>query len=109
IPSSPFNLAAQAQGTNAVKISWQEDADNESGFALERSTDAASWQALGSVGANVTVFTDETATLEQPFFYRVRAVNASGVSRFSNITAAMRSTITLVGGTLTTNTVWSPA
>jgi hypothetical protein len=109
IPPAPFNLAAHAAGTNAVQLGWQEDADNEVGFALERSLDASAWQPLGDVGPNATSFSDPSALLDQLYFYRVRATNASGWSRFSNVASAIRrAPVILVGGVLTSNTVWSP-
>ena len=110
LPSGPFNLAAHAGGTDSPRLWWQEDADNEAGFSIERSTDAADWQAIGAAGASVTSYTDGSALLNQLYYYRVRATNVSGASRFSNIASVRRQTpATLVGGTLRTNTVWSPA
>jgi len=110
LPSDPTLLAANADGTNQLRLWWQEDADNEAGFAIERSTDASNWQALDAVGANVTNFTDSSALIDRLYFYRVRATNASGASRFSNLAGAIRQMpMTLVCGTLAANTVWSPA
>jgi Right handed beta helix region len=110
LPSGPVNLAAHAPGLNPIQIWWQEDADNETGFAVERSTDAATWQALATVPANVTNYTDTSSLVEQRYFYRVRATNGSGNSRYSNIASAVRqAAVVYVGGVLTSNTVWSPA
>ena len=111
IPSAPFNLAARALGTNTIQLTWQEDADNETAFAIDRSTNATAWQALDTAGANVTNYTDATAVFGQPYFYRVQATNTSGHSRCSNLASATRQVPTLVvnGGTLTSNTIWSPA
>src|SRR5262249_34530148 len=43
IPAVPLNLAVLSSGTNALKLIWQDDADNEEGFAIERSIDAVNW------------------------------------------------------------------
>ncbi|PYJ01874.1 MAG: hypothetical protein DME25_17335, partial [Verrucomicrobia bacterium] len=110
IPPEPARLAAGAAGTNGVQIWWQEDADNEAGFSIERSTDASTWQVVDAVGANVTNYTDSSALLAPLYFYRVRATNSSGSSRFSNIAGANRQPpVTLACGTLSRNLVWSPS
>ncbi|MBN2508092.1 MAG: right-handed parallel beta-helix repeat-containing protein [Verrucomicrobia bacterium] len=110
MPPAPFDLAAHAPGTNAIQLAWQEDADNECGFEIQRSTNAIAWQPLAGVGPNTRAFTDLSAAIGQPYFYRVRATNGSGLSRFSNLAAATRQPpVLLAGGTLPGDTVWSPA
>ena len=110
IPPAPFNLAALTQPGAPIALEWAEDADNETGFEIQRSSDGLVWQSLGTVIPNWTTYTDHASVLGQSYFYRVRAVNSSGHSRWSNPAGgARRDLITVVGGTLTSNTVWSPA
>lgn len=110
IPGAPLQLAALVSGTNALQLIWQDDSENEQGFAVERSTNGTAWQPLASTPANATSWTDSTASLGQLFYYRVRATNNSGVSAWSNPASAKRQIpTTLVGGILASNTVWSPA
>jgi hypothetical protein len=110
IPPKPLNLAALAAGTDPIQLTWQDDSDNETEFVVQRSTDAAVWQTLGTAPANATTFTDATALIDQPCFYRVRATNDIGPSRWSNLAAARRAAPKLfVGGVLASNTTWSPA
>ncbi len=111
LPPAPFNLAARTAGVGPIEVIWQEDAANETSFALERSANGgASWQALATVGANATNYTDGSAALGQEYFYRAKATNGSGASRYSNVAAATRQmvTTTINGGTLAANTVWTP-
>ncbi len=110
IPSSPFNFAAIANNTAPVQLAWEEDADNETAFELQRSTDGVNWNALTVTGANAEGATDATAALDQRYYYRARATNSVGVSRYSNVATAVRRDPTLVvGGTLAVNTTWSPS
>jgi hypothetical protein len=110
IPSAPFNLAAITANTAPIQIIWQEDADNETGFEVQRSTDGVNWTTLATTAANVLGATDATAALDQRYYYRARAVNPVGVSRYSNIASATRQEPNIfVGGTLTANATWSPA
>jgi hypothetical protein len=110
IPPAPFNLAAIVDGTNQIELAWEEDADNENGFVIERSDNGTSWYYLGAAGSNSTSYVDAEAALGQRYFYRVRAENSSGISRWSNIAGATREVaIAHIGGTLARNMAWSPA
>jgi hypothetical protein len=111
LPPEPRNLAAVVLGTNEVQLVWQEDAGNEVSFLIERrQAEVAVWSPVVSVDADVTTYLDSTAELNQRYFYRVTAVNGSGLSRPSNLASAVRQQpTTLVGGILPANTVWSPA
>jgi hypothetical protein len=107
IPSAPERLTALSVNTNGIVLQWQDTADNEDSLLIQRSTDSASWQLVGTVGAGDTNFQDNTAAAGQAYYYRVRALNASGVSAFSNPARGQWSSNTLVGGVLTQNTTWS--
>ncbi len=89
IPMWVSHLAAVSSGSNVVVLSWQENADNESGFSIERSTDRLSWSAVGGTPANTRNFADLTGALGVKFYYRVRATNDSGVSPFSNVASGV--------------------
>ena len=108
IPAAPMNLAVIGSGTNVFTLVWQDDADNEQGFAVERSTDAVNWLGLTALGPNTTNYTDSSATLGQKYYYRVRASNSSGDSPYSNIASGERQLpVVTVGGTISSDTVWS--
>jgi hypothetical protein len=108
IPAMPLRLAAISAGTNDITVAWLNDADNEDGFLVERSSDGVSWQALATTGPNVTNFVDATAALGQKYYYRARATNSAGVSPVSNVAAATRTLPVLaVGGTISTDTIWA--
>ena len=110
IPSAPFNLAAITAGTGPVQLVWQEDADNETGFEIQRSTDGVAWSAFATAGANALGVTDATAEIDQRHYYRARSVNSVGVSRYSNVASAIRrDPVVAVGGVLPGDTTWSPA
>lgn len=97
IPGGPMLLAAVANGMNPVVLSWTDDAGNEDGFRIERSTTGTNWQLLASVGANVTNYMDTTGVQSQPYYYRVQATNVSGASPFSNLANALRQAPVLTG------------
>jgi len=107
IPAAPLNCAALAAGTGPITVTWIDDADNETGFLIERSNDGLSWQSLGSAAANAISYIDSTATLGQKYYYHVRATNSSGDSPDSNPASATRQPpVANVGGSISSDTVW---
>ncbi len=110
IPSAPFSLAVLVNGTGPLNLSWHEDADNETGFRIDRSMDGMNWGFLTSLGSDQTAYTDSSADFGTLYFYRVRTENSSGISPWSNPASGIRQQAVLfVSGTLTQNTTWSPA
>lgn len=78
-------------GTNAtpwdgyVALAWIDNATNESGFRVERSTDGAvTWASVTLTGPNVTASQDYGVAIEQPACYHVIAFNNDGDSPPSN-------------------------
>ena len=88
-PATPSQLTATLQaGPTRVALTWRDNASNETGFVLERSTDGgATFTRLAPVPArtgtgNVT-FTDNTVTQGASYVYRVAAENVAGVSPYT--------------------------
>ncbi|UBM58426.1 T9SS type A sorting domain-containing protein [Marinilongibacter aquaticus] len=78
-PNAPYNLQAM-MADSGVRLSWLDDSDRESGFAVMRSMDGSSWDEIGTTAMNVTWFLDETATSGQTYWYQVVARNDVGDS-----------------------------
>ena len=74
---------------NRIDLAWTDNSNNETGFEIQRSRDAATWALLASPGADSVAYSDTTGlTPNKLFYYRVRAVNASGGSGWSNTASA---------------------
>jgi hypothetical protein len=85
IPAAPTNLAATAASLNQIDLSWSDNSTGETGFKIERSTDAGIiFTEIGTVGANVTTYADTGLTPATPYSYRVRASSVVGDSDYSN-------------------------
>ncbi len=82
-PSAPTALAATPISSAAIALSWTDTANNEDGFKIERAPDGVTFSQMGTVGANVTTFTDTGLTAATPYTYRVRAYNTGGDSPYS--------------------------
>lgn len=87
---------AAAPTTARLTLAWNDNSANETGFKIERSRDGVSFTQIATVGANVTTYTDSGLTVGVPYWYRVRAYNATGNSGYSNTTSAT-TTVAAVG------------
>ncbi|MBI2919120.1 MAG: PKD domain-containing protein [Chloroflexi bacterium] len=84
IPAAPSALHLAAPAATQVDLSWTDNADNETGFRVERSTDGATFALAGNVAAGVTAFSDAAVAQDTVYTYRVFALNVLGNSGASN-------------------------
>jgi FtsP/CotA-like multicopper oxidase with cupredoxin domain len=89
VPAAPsglnFTIARTAAGPDTVTLSWTDNATNETGFTIQRATNAAFTAGLTILtrAANVTSTTN-TVAHGATYHYRIRAINPSAVSTWSN-------------------------
>jgi FtsP/CotA-like multicopper oxidase with cupredoxin domain len=94
-PAVPTNLAATVQAGPQVRLTWTDNANNETGFVVERCTGAGctSFAQIATTGprtsgpATVT-YVDTTVTAGNSYLYRVAAVNAASVPPYTYATLA---------------------
>lgn len=85
-PANPSGLAVtQVSGTNA-QLAWQDNANDETGFRIERKVSGTgTFATLTTLAANATTYTDPGPfTNNEIYFYRVIATNGAGDSIPSN-------------------------
>lgn len=92
VPAAPSNLTANAVSTSQINLAWTDNANNETGFRVERSTDGANFTEIITVGANTTSFNNSGLAASTAYFYRVRATNSGGNSAYSNTASATTQT-----------------
>ena len=92
-PSAPTDLTATVVSPTRIDLSWTDNCDQETGFAIERSPDGVSdWVQIGTVASNVTSYSDSGVVPESAYYYRVQAYNDLGASAYSNVAGAMTPT-----------------
>jgi hypothetical protein len=82
IPPAPSGLTASPVDTGTVALTWVDNATNESGFVVDRSTSPtfASPTSI-PVPADTTAWTD-SGLAPGVYYYRVRAMNSNGSSPY---------------------------
>jgi hypothetical protein len=87
-PGAPSALSATAVSSSQVNLQWVDNAGNETGFKIERSTDGVNFSEIATVGANVTTYANTGLAGGTSYSYRVRAYNSSGNSGYSSPASA---------------------
>lgn len=85
-PAAPTALACTG-GVQLADCTWTDNADDETGFVLERGlmSNCADCVTVANLGANTTARQDTGLQHETTYYYRVKAVNLAGSSSYSNI------------------------
>ncbi|MGK7393484.1 MAG: FG-GAP-like repeat-containing protein [Candidatus Cyclobacteriaceae bacterium M3_2C_046] len=83
---APDGLIASALSHEQIQLSWNDNSDNETGFIIERSLDGVTYQVIAGDITPVAVssFTDQGLTELTHYHYRVKAVNDTYESAYSN-------------------------
>ncbi len=88
-PGAASNLQGSGASAGSTVLTWTDNSNNESGFNINRASSASGpFSPVGSVGANITQFTDAGLSPQTTYYYQVIAANASGNSTPSNVAAA---------------------
>ena len=93
-PADPIILTANPISPTRIRVTWQDVADNEDGYVIERCVGngcASGFQNLAFLAANTSAFEDEddlgfgAVTTGAYYGYRVRAFNGAGESRPTDV------------------------
>src|SRR5262249_4604353 len=90
-PPDPSNVTANDASarhgknyTNQVTVRWWDNASNETGYGVQRSTNGGGWVTLTqSLAANATSYVDKSVVSVNTYTYRVWAFNGAGSSNFA--------------------------
>jgi len=94
-PAAPTDLTATPMASSTMRLEWDDNSYNETGFALERSTNGSVFGDTRSLSADLTGFLDSGLLPAQTYYYRLKATHGTlGDSVYS----AVASNATLPAG-----------
>jgi len=94
-PAAPTGLTVSLTTVTNVDLTWTDNAGNENGFKVEKSSDNINYLVVATLVADTTSYSDTSITTENTYYYRVKAYNNDGDSSASN--EVMTTTYTLSG------------
>jgi len=89
LPAAPANLTATVVSSSAIDLTWEDKADNEEGFKIERGLNTAGpYTLIATPGPNFEAFSDTGLAGNTKYFYRISAFNSDGQSAYSAVVTA---------------------
>lgn len=86
-PAAPSLLSATALKGKKIKLQWTDNANNETSFVVQRSTNGTSWSTLATLAANTVTYTNSGLAAGTTYSYRVWASNSGGNSSYASVSA----------------------
>jgi hypothetical protein len=88
-PNAPSNLTGSAASGTQVNLSWQDNSTNETAMIVERKTglSASQFTVVTTLAANTTSYSDQGLLTNQRYTYRIKALNGTVYSAYSNSTS----------------------
>ena len=84
VPRAPTNLVAEGVSSSQINLTWQDNADNELGFRIERRGTDGVFEEIAALGPDSISYSDADLSRNTTYVYRVRAFNENGNSEYSN-------------------------
>lgn len=94
-PTAPTNLqAVVVQDQLLIALLWEDNADNETSYKVERSTSGAAgpWSVIATLPADTTQYGDSGLQDGVRYWYRVGAANTAGTS-YSSVVSGTASAL----------------
>ncbi|MBI5215922.1 MAG: hypothetical protein HY960_09220 [Ignavibacteriae bacterium] len=86
---TPTNLRVTAMDNFSLTIKWNDNSSIETGFEVQMSENGFSFSPIDTVESNITSLTVRQSYVPfKPYYFRVRAITDSLVSKFSNVLIA---------------------
>jgi hypothetical protein len=76
-PAAPVGFKGEPASTTSLRLSWTDNAGNESGYRIER-LGSSGYTLLANLQANTTSYVDEGLAPGTTYQYRLRSFNSSG-------------------------------
>lgn len=94
-PEAPTNLQAQAISDTRIELSWDDNASNEDGFKVFRSTASdGTYSLIDTTNPNITAYTDTGLAGGTTYYYKISATNSVGETNIDLMDPANATTLT---------------
>lgn len=85
IPADPTGLTIDSATASSIRVTWQDNSNDESGFTLEHSpVGTHNWTAV-NLAPNTETYNHTGLSAEQTVYYRVKSYNDAGSSAYTSV------------------------
>ena len=84
-PNAPTNLRVTATNSSSIRVAWNDNSTNETGFYVERSTDGINFTRVMTRVANSLNALVQNLLPNTLYYFRVQSYNSYGSSAYSNV------------------------
>jgi Bacterial Ig-like domain (group 3)/Pectate lyase superfamily protein/Fibronectin type III domain len=87
LPAAPSGLTVSGVSFSEIDLSWTNNATDQTGFDIERSSDGTNFSIIDQTLATTTIYEDTAANLQPgaTYYYEIAAFNASGASPSTSV------------------------
>lgn len=86
-PAAPTNLAAVVNSSSQITLTWTDNANNETGYRVQRSTDGVNFTIIATLPAGAVSYINTGLSGSTTYYYRVLAYSAGGQSAYASASA----------------------
>jgi hypothetical protein len=86
VPAAPTGAGVNSITATGLNLTWTDNAPDEIGYQVSRSTDNANFSLIATLAANSAGFTDSGLTAGTQYFYTINAISQGALS--ANLTAS---------------------
>jgi len=80
LPAGATAVVAANNGPLSISLTWTDNADDETGYRIERQTAGGAWELVYTTAANVTSYNDISVDFSTAYIYRVITVRGASVA-----------------------------
>lgn len=84
-PAAPSGLTYTSTAVNAIELEWVDNATDETGYRVERSSDGLVFDPFENLPAGTESYVDASVSGDNVYYYRVVAIGAEADSSPSNV------------------------
>jgi len=90
-PAAPSGLTATAVSSNQINLAWTNNANNQDGFYIYRSSDGTNFTLVSSAAAGATAYSVLGLSASTTYYFKIAAYNPVGTSAQTSAASATTS------------------
>lgn len=96
-PVPPSGLSAEVLSNSQIKLTWQDNSDDETGFKIKRSESiSAGYEVVATAASNTETYTDTKLSANTVYYFKVCSYSGLGGSAYTSAVSTRTQSITIL-------------